>query len=103
MYQSVIQSSLSNKSQLLHIATHLKLPINIKSSNPGAFPEIYPFSLMRVLIGLINFLKFLIVDEIKGLNSFAKADLSTINTSLNKLIDGKFEKALFLDNYLSLF
>ena len=43
------------------------------------------------------------LDQIKGLNSFAKADLSTINTSLNKLIDGNFEKALFLDNYLSLF
>ena len=43
------------------------------------------------------------LDQIKGLNSFAKADLSAINTSLNKLIDGKFEKALLLDNYLSLF
>ena len=43
------------------------------------------------------------LDEIKGLNSFTKADVSTINTSLNKLIDGNFEKALFLDNYLSLF
>ncbi len=43
------------------------------------------------------------LDQIKGLNNFTKADLSTINNSLNKLIDGKFEKALFLDNYLSLF
>lgn len=43
------------------------------------------------------------IDEIKGSKNYTKDELNIMTTNLNRLIDGKFEKALVLDNYLSLF